>query len=374
MLNIAHVIACYPPHAGGMERNTEHNARNIAARGHKVVVLTSDTGFKPSTVKVSDNLTVHYLKCFEFAHTPIIPSLFFRLLSIPKNSVVHLHIAQAFIPELTFLVCKIRHIPYLTHIHLDVDATGPWGFLLPFYKRFVMGPILRNADAVTVLTKDYKNLVINKYKVNKNKIEIIPNGIYYTPGKKLKTRVSSPVKILFLGRLSVQKNIPLMLNSISRCIYKYHIPLKLTLIGEGEKKKDTIDLITKLKIGNYVEMFESNDPKLNQEYFRNSDMFIMSSVSEAFGTTITEAMASGTPVVATNILSVRNLIKSGKNGLLVKSDPDDMAKAIKTLVDDNELYKNIVLNGIESCKKYKWEKVIDKYEKLYRKLAKSVNR
>ena len=73
---------------------------------------------------------VHYLKSIEFAHTPILFTLFFRLLVLPRHSLIHLHVSHAFAPEIVYLISKLKGIPYIAHIHLDVDPSGPLGFLL----------------------------------------------------------------------------------------------------------------------------------------------------------------------------------------------------------------------------------------------------
>ncbi len=373
-MNIVHVVACYPPHAGGMERNTEFNAIEMAKRGHSVTVFTSDEGFKSAVIQTLKNLKVYYLKSFTVAHTPIFISLIPKLLNIPKDSVVHMHVAQAYVPEITYLFCKLRGIPYLAHIHLDIDQTGPMGFILPFYKKFLLGPILRGADAVTVLTPDYKDLMEAQYKVKRDKIKLIPNGTYYNFGKEMKTKVHKPLKILFVGRLSAQKNIPLLLNSIALCVHKYKIPLKLKIVGEGDEKQQTLALIQKLKIGKYIEMITSNDYDSNQLLFREADVFLLTSKAEAFGTVVVEALASGTPVIATNIFSVRNIITDGYNGFLVKHDPEDFAQAINKINEDKNLYKEMVKNGIASTSNFKWKKVIDAYENLYRSILESYQR
>ena len=73
---------------------------------------------------------------FQFSNLPIIFSLFWKLLAIKKNTIIHVHVANAFIPEIVFLISKIKRIPYVAHIHLDVDPSGFFGFLLKTYKKY----------------------------------------------------------------------------------------------------------------------------------------------------------------------------------------------------------------------------------------------
>jgi glycosyltransferase involved in cell wall biosynthesis len=108
--------------------------------------------------------------------------------------------------------------------------------------------------------------------------------------------------------------------------------------------------------------------------FRSHDIFLMTSRSEAFGTVVTEAMASGTPVIATNIISIRNIITNGYNGFLVDSEPERFAEAIKILVENPSIYRKFINNGLKTSKIYNWDMVIDKYEKLYFSLLHNINR
>src|SRR5260370_35175834 len=94
---IIHVTSYYPPHLGGMEKGTALRAERFVDRGYTVLVYTSDIGYSRKAVS-NAKMRVHYLKSIEFAHTPIIFTLFFRLLALPRNSLIHFHIAQQLSP------------------------------------------------------------------------------------------------------------------------------------------------------------------------------------------------------------------------------------------------------------------------------------
>src|SRR3989442_5388910 len=131
---IVQVTSYYPPHLGGMENVVEQIAEGFADKEYAVSVYTSNMGYCRNAGRSSKS-RVHYLKSIEFAHTPIIFTLFFRLLALPLHSLIHVHVAQAFSPEMVYVVSKLRGIPYIAHIHLDVDPSGPLGFLLGTYKK-----------------------------------------------------------------------------------------------------------------------------------------------------------------------------------------------------------------------------------------------
>ena len=92
---IIQVASYYPPHLGGMENVAAQIAEGFVDKGYTVSVYTSDVGYSREK-SISAKSQVHYLKSIEVAHTPIIFTLFFRLLFLPRYSLIHLHVAQAF--------------------------------------------------------------------------------------------------------------------------------------------------------------------------------------------------------------------------------------------------------------------------------------
>lgn len=367
-MKIFHITGYYPPHLGGMEYRIKELSEMSAKRGHEVEIITSDIGACGRKLPSQKNLRIHYLKSVEFAHTPISPALFFALWRIPKHSAVHLHIAHALIPEITYLVCTIRRIPYMATIHLDVSSSGFFGFLLPLYKRFFLARVIRNAGAITVLTKDYKTLIRKKYGVAAGKIVIVPNGTHFETTAHRRTTLHTPIRLLFVGRLSVQKNIPLLIKAFHLCMYRYTLPMHLQIAGTGEKEREIRTLIRHMRLEKYVTMLGEVSAYEAQKLYHNSDIFILPSRAESFGTVLIEAMASGTPVIATNIPGVKNVIIDKYNGLLVNQNPKDTARAIRTLVKNSTLRKTLIRNGLEAVKKYNWENVTDQFEDIYRSI------
>src|SRR6266581_3807484 len=154
---IVQVASYYPPHLGGMENVAAQIAEVFVDKGYAVSVYTSDIGYSRNAV-ISSKSQVHYLKAIEFAHTPIIFTLFFRLLALPRHSLIHLHVAQAFSPEIVYLISRLKKIPYIAHIHIDVDASGPLGFLLVPYKKFFLKRVLQSATKIICVSEAQKKL------------------------------------------------------------------------------------------------------------------------------------------------------------------------------------------------------------------------
>jgi hypothetical protein len=73
-----------------MENAVKGISENLAKRGHQVKVFTSDIGCKKDKLTSTKNLKIYYLKSFVFDNIPIIPSLFFKLMRIHKDSIMHI--------------------------------------------------------------------------------------------------------------------------------------------------------------------------------------------------------------------------------------------------------------------------------------------
>ena len=270
----------------------------------------------------------------------------------PSNSLFHLHIGRAFAPETGYLVAKIRKIPYIAHVHINPEPSGRLGFLLPLYKRVILRNLLQGARKIVVPTEDYISLIAGEYLVPRNKILVISYGIHFKDYHRSK-KVHSPVRILFVGRLVKQKNLLLLIES-----FKKIMNAVLYIVGDGDEKNNLLKLTKNLNV-------VLCGPKYGKELYKiysESDIFILTSNYESFGIVMLEAMASGLPVVASDISSVRNIIKD--NGLLAKTS-DDFANAINELIHNEVLRNKLKKRGIRYARQFDWQRIFTKYRQLW---------
>jgi glycosyltransferase involved in cell wall biosynthesis len=107
-----------------------------------------------------------------------------------------------------------------------------------------------------------------------------------------------------------------------------------------------------------------------QDVYHSADIFINSSLSEALGMPILEAMASGIPVIGSEVGGIPELIRHGETGLLFQpGDPDSLAESIFRLIEEENLRQNLKTKAFQEIKrKYTWEKIseelIHKYQSL----------
>jgi glycosyltransferase involved in cell wall biosynthesis len=354
-----------PPYVGGMEMRARERAEALASQGWVVETLTSSAKTYPHAV-TSGNLIVRYLRSRDVAHTPIIFSLPAVLMRVPRDSVVHLESALAYSPEVTALVCRLRGIPYVLRVALDTAGhTSLRNALLRSYQRVILKQVYRHAALVIVLTADDVPLVTEKYRVHPSQVRVIPDATNFAPANSARTRPHDPFRLLFVGRVDMQKNVPLLLRSLRYFLDSYSLPAHLDLVGDGEDMPAVRKLVSELSLRDYVSLrgFVTGD-KL-EELYEASDALVLTSTHETFGQVTLEAMTKGTPVIASNIRCVRQVVPDGTAGLLVDQDERSFAAAMHRLVTEEGLYEKLSLGALENSKHYSMAATVNAYAAAY---------
>lgn len=368
-MKIVQVSAYFPPHLGGMQNVAREISERLAKKGHQVEVFTSDVGCpKDKQLKSNKNLEIHYLPARKFFHTPVIYSLYKKLKKIPKNAIIHVHVSQAYVPEIVYRVSKKREIPYVAHIHGDPNPSSIFGkIILEPYKKTLLKLFLNNSAKIMVLTQGYKELFKNKYNINKNKIIVIPNGVGEEFFTKDKTKYNTP-HLLFVGRICGQKNPIKLIESVSLCKSKFI----LDIVGDGDLLEETKMLVKEKGLKNVIFHGRKEGKDLINMY-KNSDAFILTSNEEAFPLTILEAMASKLPVIASDVKGNHDVVKDV--GILVDPPtPENFAKEIDKLFSNKKLYNKLSKQSFKFAKEHKWDNIITKFEKVYEEVLSEHNK
>ncbi len=363
-MNIIHIIPLFPPHLGGMENVTEQMCKHLAGHDRIVTVITSNIGYDSTYVDVKrENYKVERLSSSLVANLPIIWTLIPRLMRIPKNdTIIHAHIAQAFIPEIALLVAKLKRIPYIAHFHLDVSSSGRFGILFKAYKRFILPKTLRAASKVIVFSETQRQSVSRKYAVPCARIAVIPNAVENAFYYDKKRELPSMPTILFAGRLSPQKNVSQLLYALEGVSEKFNT----LIVGHGELERDLKSLSSQIKLQNvtFAGLINSKDML---EVYKRSDIFVLPSQEEGMPLVLLEAMAMKMPIIATNVVGSRDVVCDNVNGFLVEyDDPLSLRQALLELCDNPKLYQKMSASAKKSSLQYSWKKIIVEIENEYK--------
>ncbi|TXS42885.1 glycosyltransferase family 4 protein [Streptomyces sp. t39] len=360
MATVFQISAYYPPHLGGIERVVENLASGLG-EGHdvRVVTTTLDAGTEPRRSR-EGRVTVRRHRAVEFAHTPFAPGIFAALLRAPRDAVLHVHTAYTFVPEAVAVAARLRGRSYVVHHHLDVDASGRFGLLLPAYKKHVLGRVMRGAAAVIVLTDAQADFVRGTYGVRAERVFTVPNGVddaFYLP---VREAAEGPLRLLFVGRLSPQKNVGRLLDAL-RLVRR---PVELCIVGDGEQRAELAARTRSLGLGNVTFAGPLFGRDLIRAYAR-AGAFVLPSEKEGMALVALEAMAAALPVIATDVPGNTELLTDV--GLLTAPEPAALAAAIDRLAADPELCFSLSVRSARAARRYTWQRTVSEVEAVYAK-------
>lgn len=272
---------------------------------------------------------------------------------IPNHSIIFLTntaFLHFLLPLFTVSLFKRHKYVILIH-HLLCEEKAK--FLVRFFESIFVKSIKKK---LTVSKSSMESLL--KHRMIKDFIPIVNPGLEYTPDHSYCRRKIKPVpELLFVGNIEKRKSLDSVfkaLNGIKNFDFKFNVAgnltdvdyynemVKLIEIGNLSKKVDFLGKLTAYEL---------------LEHYRKSDILLFPSLWEGYGMVIAEAMANGLPVISSDIPTSRELIDDGVNGLLFKKeDHQDLAKCIKKLYNDKELYSEISINSIKRALSFNtWE-------------------
>jgi glycosyltransferase involved in cell wall biosynthesis len=360
--DIIQVSAYYPPHLGGQEYVVRDLSRQLVEAGYRVQVVTSAAVGARAGTEVEDGVLVRRMRCLVFGHAPIMLAFPVELFRLAKpDTVVHLHIGQAFTPEMVWLISKLRHFRYIAELHIDFEPSGPAGVLLPLYKQLILKRVLQSAESVVTLNRPTLHTVREVYGYT-GPAHIMHNGVderYFTVDRPpLKAKAPDVLNLLFVGRFSKQKNLPALLKALSLTKRTVH----LDLVGEGEERAEVKKLIADYKLTN-VTLHGRQDRDQVMAFYKSCDALIMPSLYEAQPLVLLEALAAGIPIIGTNAVGVKDHIKGA--GIIVDPTPEGIAQGIEQYYKRYPVLQIMVDWGQTIADKFRWQNTLKEYEGLY---------
>ena len=203
-------------------------------------------------------------------------------------------------------------------------------------------------------------------------IEVLSNGIdlkrfTHAPRVKLQS-AEDKLHLLCVGRLDVHKGQANAIRAVASDSLRSLVTL--TLVGEGPERRNLEDMVKSLGVAHLVHMAGEIPNSKMPEVYRAHDVLITPSIwLENQPVVIMEAMATGLPIVASNMGGIPELVQSGVTGLLVRpGDVDALSGAIKVLVDDTELALRFGARGRMEIEKHSIEASLERLASVYQEL------
>lgn len=158
-------------------------------------------------------------------------------------------------------------------------------------------------------------------------------------------------RLLYVGRLTVMKGLPILLESLVS-LKRLHPDILLTVVGDGSDRVQLEQMTVQLGLSAQVNFVGYQSQADVRRYMQDTDVFVMSSFAEGVPVVLMEAMAAGVPVVATQIAGVSELVENGVSGYLVPpGDAVSLGDRIEKLLTDYKLRIKFGTAGREKVEK-----------------------
>ena len=381
-MNIAIFTDSFYPQINGVVTSLVAQALQLAKRGHRIVIF-APRNKKNKSIRLHRNIESIYLKSIkanfyeDFRTTFPLDLKVLSYFNRKKIDIVHF-MTPFTIGMNAILASKIFRKPLVGTFHTFISD--------PKYLEIVR--LHRLSKILTPLTWAYSNMYYNscslvispseatRQELIKNKcrapIQVISNGIdlkkfINKPSKNLaKYRINSKT-LLFVGRVSVEKSIDVIISSLAMVIKK-HPDARLLIVGAGPAKEELEKITREKKLAKNV-IFAGkieHDTLVKSGILHHSAIFVTASKTENQPMTILEACACGLPVVGVNSLGVPEMVSS-QNGIIVEPDnPKKFAGAIIRILDNPKLRKQMSENSLKFARKNSIEKVGQQLENAYK--------
>ena len=363
-MKILHIYKDYYPVLGGIENHIKLLAEGQVERGHDVTVLVTAPGRQTETTTLNGVRLIRAGRLATVASTPLSLALPWTLRGL-RPDIAHLHFPYP-VGEVAAWVAGRARRTVITY-HSDVVRQAG---ILRLY-RPLMRHILQQADRILATSPQY--VASSPYlRENADRVTVVPLGIDLAPflanpseaSAAWRARLGEPL-LLFMGRLRYYKGLQNLLQALPQ------LPdARLVVAGSGPMGAEWQALAQGLGLGDRVHFLGDVSDTEQIALYHAADLYVLPAThrSEAFGVALLEAMASGLPVITTEIGTGTSYVnRHGVTGLVVPpNDPAALAEAIGGLLADPDRLRSMGAAARERAKtEFGRAALLDRVQSVY---------
>lgn len=414
-MRIVIATAVYYPMINGVAVFSHNLAVGLVERGHEVMVICpSQTG--KNYTRTVDGVETVYLKSVDVKVYPDqihatpkkkrllgieVPHLFYkhglRVSIFPKvevkkaldgfcPDVVHVQVSDPIGLSVVWYARK-HNIPVVTTEHNQPDVfTDPLKVpgLVKKPVNFLLTSYFRNrqskSDFVTMPTeKAIKDLIWDHSREFPVPVAAVSNGVNlnnFKPGRasdKIYEKYNIPkdkMIVLYVGRVDPEKRVGTVVDAFE-IVHKEIKSTMLLVVGDGVDRARLMRKVEKTGLGQAVKFVGKVLPPELYDFYRVGDIFVTASEIETQGIVLIEAAACGLPLVAVDKGAVGEVCITNKNGYLCRpGDVVEISESIKRILLNDGMREKFVANSIEIAGNHDFDKTLDKFLNIYRKVIK----
>jgi glycosyltransferase involved in cell wall biosynthesis len=286
---------------------------------------------------------------------------------------------------------QLLHTPYfsrprfspvstITTIHDVIPFIFPQyaeSLLMRLYLRLATAAARRSTAIITDSVCSRRDIA-HWLRISQDRIRVIPLAAneQFQPSadqetyQHLRTRLGLPGPVIFnVGGLDARKNLAVLVEAFARALPKLDPGVRLVIAGRAHSTNRRLypplePVIRSWGVSNHVVLTGPISEEEKLSLYRLADLYVYPSLYEGFGLSPLEAMACGTPVLASNRSSLPEVV--GDGGLLVNPRPDQLATAISTMLHDEDLRQALTRRALDQAARFSWRKTAEMTRSVYR--------
>jgi 1,4-alpha-glucan branching enzyme len=381
----------FPPMTvGGLARHVYDLSRHLVRQGCEVHVVATATGDAPLE-EVVDGVHVHRVRVVqpdggEFIHFVLQLNLMMldrcRTLMNEEGyafDVVHAH---------DWLVCEaakalkcLYHLPLIATIHATEHGRNQ-GIHTDVQRHIHQREweLTYEARRVIVCSSYMKQEVKTVFHLPAEKIDVLPNGIDRCQ-LQFPTLAKVPVKapyadeseplVLFIGRLVPEKGVHILLEAAPAILEEFP-KARFVIVGKGPMHDQLVSMTHQLGIADRVAFAGFVADEERNRLLRAADVAVFPSLYEPFGIVVLEAMASNTPVVASDVGGLGDIVHHEHNGLTVyPGDAGSLATQVRRILRDRDFARNLARVAEAGLARFDWNHIAKETLQRYQAVVES---
>ncbi len=387
------------PETGGLNVYVRELSRELAERGHEVDVFTRRAGDvpadEPALVDGSPHARLVHIEAgpAEYVEKSALPAyldafeqgvLAFAEREGITYDLVHSHYwLSGVVGERLKARWGVRHVT-MFHTLGEVKSRSRISEWEPDVRIESEHAIVLQADRIVAAGADEKELLIRLYDAASERISVVPCGVnldLFQPVDRAQARRELSLRdddriLLFVGRIEPLKGIDILLGATAE-LGTEHACSVLVIGGDSSARQGEIaylrTLAARLGIADRVKFLGAVDHQRLPLYYSAADICVVPSFYESFGLVALEAMACGTPVVASRVGGLAGTVRDGETGYLIPwRCPEPFAERIELLLGNEELRRAFGRTAREAVERFRWANVAQAIIDLYRELIERV--
>lgn len=351
---------------GGVQAHIRDLAEELTRRGHDVSVLApadDDSDLPDYVTSAGRPVPVPYNGSVARLNLGVVSAARVRKW-IKDGQFDVLHVHEAVSPTVSVLACWIANGPIVATQHTAMERSKALSSL-----SLLANTALEKVSGRIAVSEKARQFMVEH--VGGDAV-LIPNGVNcaaFAVDETLPGYPRSGPTLFFIGRIDEQrKGLPTLLSALP-AIVAAHPEVEVLVAGPGDVENVAATVPPELRDAVRFLGLVSEDDKVRA--FRSADIYIAPQLGgESFGIVLLEAMASGTPVVASDLEAFRLVLAEGRYGQLFRTgDTDDLARVVNELLDDPARRADFSAAGYRRAAEYDWTSVARDVERVYESVA-----